>query len=569
MAKSTKPRSTRSKAAPGKPAVDNSEAGKSVDDQFEAHNPDAGTKAETTIEGGEPVSADAGQLASASDEPTAEAVAVDQADGSESSETPVEALQDASSDVVSDNDVSAHTTPDMATPDTDAQDNDTSDADGPDNAALDPAEPVDPVTARAESAPPADMPDPEPASEAQAGRDSPTGESATDLVPVKQARISTGPGFFTMLLGGLIAGGIGYGLSTYDVFEQRDDGRLAGIESRLNDQSGSIEELAAQSTLAAETANSAAETATAAAQSVEASASASDLAELRALIETSQGAGSAPVTSPTTPPADGSGAGTDDGPALGDLVARVDTVAGQVDTVADRIEALTGQIDTTGASLADLTTRFESFTDQIDPEAAQKAMDAYTQQLATLQSQLDDQRDDIAVARDAAETETRRISVQAALAKIGAALENGDPFVDALAELDTTGGPEAPEGLTANASGVATLSQLQDQFPPAARRALNLSIREISGGGTMNRIGDFLRAQTGARSLGAKDGDDPDAILSRAEAAVKSGDLPAALTEIAALPPSGQEAMADWRTAAEARLAATTAHADLAAQNSN
>jgi hypothetical protein len=80
----------------------------------------------------------------------------------------------------------------------------------------------------------------------------------------------------------------------------------------------------------------------------------------------------------------------------------------------------------------------------------------------------------------------------------------------------------------------------------------------------MDRIGAFLLAQTGARSLEPREGADPDAILSRAEAALEGGDLETVLTEIATLPEAGQAALSDWVALAEQRLAATNALGALA-----
>jgi len=58
--------------------------------------------------------------------------------------------------------------------------------------------------------------------------------------------------------------------------------------------------------------------------------------------------------------------------------------------------------------------------------------------------------------------------------------------------------------------------------------------------------------------------------LSRAEAAVKSGELSVALDELVALPEAGQAVMANWSQQAQARLAATSALNDLVtATNSN
>ena len=62
----------------------------------------------------------------------------------------------------------------------------------------------------------------------------------------------------------------------------------------------------------------------------------------------------------------------------------------------------------------------------------------------------------------------------------------------------------------------------------------------------MTALGNFLRVQTGARSIEPREGSDPDAVLSRANAAVETGDVAGALTEIGSLPQPAQDAMATW-----------------------
>ena len=74
----------------------------------------------------------------------------------------------------------------------------------------------------------------------------------------------------------------------------------------------------------------------------------------------------------------------------------------------------------------------------------------------------------------------------------------------------------------------------------------------------------FLQNQLGTRSLEPREGNDPDAVLSRVEAAVRQGDLSAALTEIEALPEAGRAEMADWEAAALLRASALDSAADLA-----
>jgi hypothetical protein len=63
----------------------------------------------------------------------------------------------------------------------------------------------------------------------------------------------------------------------------------------------------------------------------------------------------------------------------------------------------------------------------------------------------------------------------------------------------------------------------------------------------------------GVRALTPREGNDPDAILSRAEAALTAGDVAQALAEIATLPAVAQDALAAWRTQAQLRLDAQAA----------
>ena len=167
---------------------------------------------------------------------------------------------------------------------------------------------------------------------------------------------------------------------------------------------------------------------------------------------------------------------------------------------------------------------------------------------------------------EALKTETQALGAatraQTALGLVMAALESGAPYAAALPDLG-----QVPEALSSQAAaGVPTLQALRDTFPEAARQTLEASLRADMGATWAERIGSFLKSQTGARSLTAREGDDPDAVLSRAEAALGRGDLAAALTELDALPDAGKTAMADWRAQAEARQAAQAALTELAAR---
>ncbi len=123
-----------------------------------------------------------------------------------------------------------------------------------------------------------------------------------------------------------------------------------------------------------------------------------------------------------------------------------------------------------------------------------------------------------------------------------------------------------PPALAEQGQGVPTLEALRAAFAPAARAALAASLKQTAGGSLWDRSLAFLRTQSGARSLTPREGADPDAVLSRAEAALAAGDPGASIAAIAALPTDGQARMAEWVALAKRRIAATAAAAALAAE---
>lgn len=175
---------------------------------------------------------------------------------------------------------------------------------------------------------------------------------------------------------------------------------------------------------------------------------------------------------------------------------------------------------------------------------------------AALQAKLDEAIA-AATALQASAVETATKSAErAALLQISAALDSGAPFGSAVKALQ---GAAPPEVLTANAGGIPSLKSLQDGFPQAARLALDAALKDQMGSGWTERVMSFLRTQVGARSLTPKAGDDPDAVLSRAEAALTAGDVGAALAEIDKLPDVAKSAIAGWRVGADLRQQALAA----------
>lgn len=248
----------------------------------------------------------------------------------------------------------------------------------------------------------------------------------------------------------------------------------------------------------------------------------------------------------------------------GDTNATLDQLRTQFDTMNAKLFALEGRLLTV-----------EKLPQGSGMEAAAAAAAAaYERELQQMRAMLDDelaritsQKEDAQTLQVSAAETAKAAAARAAMARVHAALETGQPFGDALFDLTENGGVNAPKALTSVAAdGIATQQGLQSSFPEAARTALDASIRAAVADGSMDRVSAFFRTQLGTRSLEPKEGDDPDAILSRAEAAVKTGNVDAALTELATMPDAGQPALADWIASATARRDALTAARDLSQQ---
>lgn len=157
----------------------------------------------------------------------------------------------------------------------------------------------------------------------------------------------------------------------------------------------------------------------------------------------------------------------------------------------------------------------------------------------------------VAAVKAGAEAIAAATAKRAAVHQLQAALDSGASYTSALADL---GDPALPAVLAEHAaSGLPTLQSLRQDFPDAARAALDAALQASTGESWTDRVTTFLRGQTGTRSLTPREGSDPDAVLSRAEAALAAGDLTTALGEIAVLSSEGQTAMAEWLARAQLR----------------
>ncbi|WP_317056409.1 COG4223 family protein [Roseovarius rhodophyticola] len=271
---------------------------------------------------------------------------------------------------------------------------------------------------------------------------------------------------------------------------------------------------------------------------------------------------------------------------VGEQSEAMSSLTQQVDDLgAPDMSAVESRVGDVQASVADLLTRLESTEATLNgvdtrlttlekrpvtEGASQEAVAAYERELEAAAADIARQRQELEAlisnaidTEDAAEEASKAAIRRAGISRLLSALESGAPFEGALADLQDAGA-EVPEALNAvAATGVTPVTDLQQSFPDAARAALAIA---RSTDGTADGSGgftSFLRTQLGARSLEPREGNDPDAILSRAEAATREGRLSDALSEIDTLPDDAKAEFSAWSEQATERLNALRAAQDL------
>ncbi|KAB6716619.1 MULTISPECIES: hypothetical protein [Roseobacteraceae] len=229
------------------------------------------------------------------------------------------------------------------------------------------------------------------------------------------------------------------------------------------------------------------------------------------------------------------------------------------DRLKSEIEAQIAAIDPGQAiqPLQDQLSNFESRLTEFEARPVAEAVvspeatAAYERQLAEMQNLLTDEiaRLEAAKAQSAAEEKAATAATQKA--RLQRLVDAGDPFASVLYELEE----DAPAALKEAAqNGIASVTELQDTYPDAARAALMSASRAAYEAGEQGWFDTALQTQLGLRSTKPKEGDDADAILSRAEDAVRKGQFASAITTLEALPEAGQAEMQPWIEQAQKRV---------------
>jgi hypothetical protein len=254
--------------------------------------------------------------------------------------------------------------------------------------------------------------------------------------------------------------------------------------------------------------------------------------------------------------------------AVADLQTQIDAIAARpagdvmqsdLTPMRDAVAQLSG-LEQTIADLAGRVSALEQAT--IEAAIPDDLIAKYRSEVESISALLESQRGELntfmqdakAKADQAAEIAKNTLA-GGALDRIATALDTGSEFVQAMQDYEQAIGAAAPDALASLAAdGVVTLQVLSQDYADVARAALAAARAEMDQGQGMAKVTNFLKNQFNARSVVPKSGDDPDAVLSRAEQALRDGDLAAAMDEISKLGPRAQATMSDWIAAAQARL---------------
>ncbi|MBO9407279.1 hypothetical protein J7399_07565 [Shimia sp. R9_1] len=239
---------------------------------------------------------------------------------------------------------------------------------------------------------------------------------------------------------------------------------------------------------------------------------------------------------------------------------------GAADAAASALETLRADV----GSLSEAVATFEARLMDIEKRPLTEglgaaAVAAYEREVKDLKDLVAAQKAEAAELKDRADLSAKTALARSSVTRIVAALESGAPYRAAVVDLRSATGQEVAPVLEQFADdGIIPLSALIESYPDAARAALAKARADKVDDAQGSTLGNFFKTQFGARSVEAREGSDTDAILSRAEAALKAGDLATALGEIDTLAEGPKSVMAEWVAQAQTRADATQAAEDLA-----
>jgi len=215
------------------------------------------------------------------------------------------------------------------------------------------------------------------------------------------------------------------------------------------------------------------------------------------------------------------------------------------------IDAARGEIPALAARVAKLETA-PTKTNDADLSAVSARLDKVEAALAAPKSETR-----VAPEKPAAADNAAPVAIIAGV--IADKLAAGAPLGTAIAALQRLGvDPAQLQALQGVADGAPTASALAASFNAIAPRVL-AAVSPEDKGSVLERLLAHIRGLVQVRDLGETTGDDPEAIVSRVEAACRRGDIAGALAAFDKLPAPAREAAGDWPAKARARQAADAA----------
>lgn len=308
---------------------------------------------------------------------------------------------------------------------------------------------------------------------------------------------------------------------------------LSGVEARLAELEASIADVSGlQDRLA--TLESAATTAGPVATASDA-ASLADIAALRAQIAAIAAAAPTGATVNVVPQASGEEGGVND------------ALLAELNGLEERLAAIERNTGEAGIATGDLRDSLEALRDRMaalasEADALSQRVDAVAEAAAGQQSQADAEA-------------AQKAALVLALGRLRDVATTSSAFPGAWNSVVELGVDPGNHAAIADAAqhGIATVDDLRQRFAAVADAAL--TAERIGGddtwyGSAFQRLGNLVSV----RRVGDVEGTSVEAIVTRAEYRLQEGNLEAALAELDGLNGPPAEAIASWRSTAEARL---------------
>jgi prefoldin subunit 5 len=245
-------------------------------------------------------------------------------------------------------------------------------------------------------------------------------------------------------------------------------------------------------------------------------------------------------------------------------VQQVDAALRELTSRTGALEARLAQAEAARQDLEQLAGRFGALEQQVAAGREEGAS-----QLGTLSTRMDMLADTVEQVQTRLVTSddrrTRAATLALIIAQLDAALDGGEPFEELLNGLRALGvdDPAVVKAIAtleaAAASGVVSLPELRAAFDRRANEIVHAE-RAPDGDGLLDQAAGNLMRLVTVRPVGADvEGDSAAARVARAEAALATGDLAAAVAELEGLQGAAAEAAAPWLAEARERLAAQDA----------